>query len=740
MNLKELLNKYDKIEIPMLQRDYAQGRKSQISIANEFLDAIFAVLEGKRETLHIDFIYGYKENNKFLLIDGQQRITTLWLLHFYIYKKANITNCKCLEKFSYSVRKSSKKFCKNLLAEDFDLSLKPSVAITKKVGTFESLENLNNDPTIKAMLNMLDLIYERVKNKKDFEKLARNLDNITFDEFDMDMGTFKLGEELYVKMNARGKQLTRYENLKSFIEKGKVSKDKALLARIDNDWSDYFFDSSDIESFDTKGLNFLHYANLFFKLERGDNIDKDIIQNPNRPIDESYAPLQDVDNIKLLDKVIEMYVLYSSLPYTLLKMKDSKFFSGNSMSYVDICYFFATLFFVKNSSDLQNERSLKDYLKVCRNLIENHMLDDPGHTKYFFSLFQNLSQGWDNIYQFLCENPNILDERYDFEIRKARLIVDYRNGKTTDNWEVIFDKTSDDSVLAGRVDFLLDFSDEDFEYKSYDKNSDFYEKSKVRFLGGFKSKYTNPNFNKFNQYANLTMQIFDKHFLDNNLALFQGAFLSVGNYGFYETNYFYGNIPTAIYRDREAINWLLSGMKNVAKEPYFKTFLDSLLNSHQQDLVSSMKEIIDQCDFSTKEWWEQLLIKQEGLFEFLNEKRETFQRYRRIRFFSSENSKTNKVELLPATRSRTNVMDLLDYGFYLYCKDKEVPNLSDNYESEEEQYGNIYPLQSHFTINDKEVLCDSVNSKIVFDKRDFLIDMRGDIFAEFDRIIDIILS
>lgn len=85
-------------------------------------------------------------------------------------------------------------------------------------------------------------------------------------------------------------------------------------------------------------------------------------------------------------------------------------------------------------------------------------------------------------------------------------------------------------------------------------------------------------------------------------------------------------------------------------------------------------------------------------------------------------------------------MDLLDYSFYLYCKDKEVPNLSDNYESEEEQYGNIYPLQSHFTINDKEVLCDSVNSKIVFDKRDFLIDMRGDIFAEFDRIIDIILS
>lgn len=43
MNLKELLKKY-RIEVPILQRDYAQGRKSQSKIANEFLSAIFNVL------------------------------------------------------------------------------------------------------------------------------------------------------------------------------------------------------------------------------------------------------------------------------------------------------------------------------------------------------------------------------------------------------------------------------------------------------------------------------------------------------------------------------------------------------------------------------------------------------------------------------------------------------------------------------------------------------------------------
>lgn len=88
INLKNFLDEYN-VEIPMLQRDYAQGRKSKESIAKDFLEKIFEVLKGKSENLHIDFIYGYSENNKFILVDGQQRITTLWLIHFIIYKMNN---------------------------------------------------------------------------------------------------------------------------------------------------------------------------------------------------------------------------------------------------------------------------------------------------------------------------------------------------------------------------------------------------------------------------------------------------------------------------------------------------------------------------------------------------------------------------------------------------------------------------------------------------------------------------
>ncbi|ELG7727778.1 DUF262 domain-containing protein, partial [Campylobacter upsaliensis] len=300
-NLKKLLEN-NKVEIPMLQRDYAQGRVSQNKVANEFLDSIFSVLSGKKQSLHIDFIYGYKENGKFLLIDGQQRITTLWLLHFYLYKNADSLEeiKELLKNFSYNTRKSSAKFCKNLLKEDFDIKKNPSDAIKAKGGEFEKEENLNNDPTIKAMLHMLDLIFERIKNVKDFKKLIANLDNITFDLFDM--GEFGLGEELYIKMNARGKQLSKYENLKSFIEKdSKISKEFKLLESIDTTWSDYFFDAKNIKDFDKRGNNFLHYATLFFILEEGKEMGND---KPDQPVNEFYSPLQNIDNIKLLDRVV----------------------------------------------------------------------------------------------------------------------------------------------------------------------------------------------------------------------------------------------------------------------------------------------------------------------------------------------------------------------------------------------------------------------------------------------------
>ncbi len=89
----ELCKSYNKIEVPIIQRDYAQGRntadvqKLRDRFVNDYL--IKSIL--RCENIELDFVYGsilteVKDNDKqkiFITLDGQQRLTTLFLLHFF---------------------------------------------------------------------------------------------------------------------------------------------------------------------------------------------------------------------------------------------------------------------------------------------------------------------------------------------------------------------------------------------------------------------------------------------------------------------------------------------------------------------------------------------------------------------------------------------------------------------------------------------------------------------------------
>ncbi|WP_213269324.1 hypothetical protein [Campylobacter vulpis] len=347
----------------------------------------------------------------------------------------------------------------------------------------------------------------------------------------------------------------------------------------------------------------------------------------------------------------------------------------------------------------------------------------------FFKLFKHLSQGHSDIYQFLRDKPtySFHSNIYRLETRKARLILDScQNGE---NWEEILNKTSEHRVLNGWVDFLLDFSDESFVEERYNQNSETLEK---------------PNLEKFKQYANVTMKLLNKEdFLNNHLTLFQRAFLCVGNFSFYSTNWFYGNSPTDIFRDREALNWLLKGNKNDLKYPYFKKFLDRLLEIEGENLADKMQSIIDEIDLTQKEWWEQLLIGEEEMFKYLNGGEKDFQKSRRIKYFDKNlNGITSnlkdiaKVILLPGQRHGPYATDLLGYGFYCYCKKKEMELSS--YESEEWRGEKI--VGSHFSLNDIKVSCDSIEQKIVFGDKEYKINLEkgNNIFVEFDRILSLI--
>ena len=105
-SFKSFLEQYHVI-IPMVQRDYAQGRKTDDvkRVRDRFLNAIKSYLvkaDEEDEVMKMDFIYGEKEQvwstkvanklEKIIItpLDGQQRLTTLYLLHWYAAKKCGV--------------------------------------------------------------------------------------------------------------------------------------------------------------------------------------------------------------------------------------------------------------------------------------------------------------------------------------------------------------------------------------------------------------------------------------------------------------------------------------------------------------------------------------------------------------------------------------------------------------------------------------------------------------------------
>lgn len=225
-----------RIEIPKIQRDFAYGRiddKNSRKREN-FLDSLLESVNGKPITL--DFVYGDVKDNILTPLDGQQRLTTLFLLYWYASKKENLAETDFLKRFSYETRPFARKFCNALTTKDFELEncIKLSEQIKDK--NWFPLE-WQHDATIASMLVMLDAIQNKFAN---VENLYAKLDKISFYFLPIeDMG---LTDELYIKMNSRGKPLTQFEHFKAEFEKQLKLADEELAKRIgskiDREWTD----------------------------------------------------------------------------------------------------------------------------------------------------------------------------------------------------------------------------------------------------------------------------------------------------------------------------------------------------------------------------------------------------------------------------------------------------------------------------------------------------------------------
>ena len=227
-----------KIVIPKIQRDFAYGRTDDKNSRKRenFLDSLLnAVIDNP---ITLDFVYGDIKDHVLTPLDGQQRLTTLYLLYWYASKKENIAveECGFLKNFTYETRPSARKFCEALTTKDFVFEQGKTLSeqITDK--NWFPLE-WQHDATIASMLVMLDTIQKKFAVVKN---LFAKLENISFYFLPIkDMG---LTDELYIKMNSRGKPLTQFEHFKAEFEKQLKMADEDLAKRIgtkiDREWTD----------------------------------------------------------------------------------------------------------------------------------------------------------------------------------------------------------------------------------------------------------------------------------------------------------------------------------------------------------------------------------------------------------------------------------------------------------------------------------------------------------------------
>lgn len=268
----------NKIEIPIIQRDYAQGRDDEKTkkIRNGFLSSIINALEKENSSLELDFVYGNVKNNILQPLDGQQRLTTLFLLHWVLALKTNNLhkNESTFLEFTYETRISSREFCNGLVKNWDDLG--EGETLSEKISDSKwFFLSWKKDPTIKAMLTMLDALDEILKDKKTdelnifWQKLTNENPVITFNFKELnDVG---LTDDLYIKMNARGKALTEFENFKAQFEK--------YIKESNPDKTDW-----EVEYKDKPTETFSHkidtiWTDLFWKYRGNDNlIDNEFIK------------------------------------------------------------------------------------------------------------------------------------------------------------------------------------------------------------------------------------------------------------------------------------------------------------------------------------------------------------------------------------------------------------------------------------------------------------------------------
>jgi len=481
----ELLSEYE-VCIPIIQRDYAQGRDNEKSneVRKNLIRDIKNCLDDTKQKIDFNFVYGTLSENKkvFYPVDGQQRLTTLYLLHWFLACNCeNVENFKSLNVFSYMTRNSATEFFRLLRDSSFELIelVRNSNKLKKEIENQSWFQaEWSHDPTVDGALTLIDDISKdndfRINAMRYYDRLKNSAIEFTHIIEQGDDAELKAAKS-YIRMNARGKSLEPFENLKAMLDSidddlGKCNEYTDIVSKYDREYIDTLYKQCNqvnllakTESINNKSFNLLkNIYNLNCHLTKKKSVygDANFI---NEVYEISQKSLQDEEKnffVKFLGMAVSVFDYFVSEPYD--ELICDIFEPKGDFNVYDNRRIIATVLYVyyQASSNICKE-NLEKYLYVLKNLSYESWSGD--YIKNISNFTKAVAE-YDDVFMFFS-SKDVVDiqnmmvenlEDIDVRIKEQKIKVDIIN-KEKVNWK-FFDEL-ESKTSERKIQYLLFITD-----------------------------------------------------------------------------------------------------------------------------------------------------------------------------------------------------------------------------------------------------------------------------------------
>ena len=694
------------IVIPRIQRDYVQGQNK--SIIKGFIEELRNSLINHKK-IDLNYIYGsFDKDSNFTAIDGQQRLTTLWLLYFYISARAGETLSVDL---IYQDREYAESFVKALKAnaqsihdyeensfKDFIENQLWFLLSWEENSFMDFIENQpwfllswKKDTSVVSMIETLSVINDSFRDGTDFSKLWDNIittgsDQITFSFKDVG----GLNDDVYIKMNSRGRPLSEFENLKSWMD-GKISecwkekpgKVQEWQQHMDNEWTDLFWNNRNQnqehpEEIDDEQLRLFY--NLMYLYWIKEHNDESLFDKADYEKIKFLLDIPDEDNKSVDAKVLERIKSKEHFALPLYVLEKSKFFDEKTFDFIFQCLnqfsekieelnktdlFFweqaesqkaTTIFYQMALSEESSEYKRLALTYAVSIFFQENTSTDNNFAKWLYHLRNIIINTDINVYNF----KKILDDIDALSSNcKKNDIDEFLQNVACNKFAGFNEKQIEEEKIKSRI---IISNDESLikEMKQLENHPFFVGQIKCifDFLG------ESPDIEKFTAYSKVMRKLFDSDGLAlNNNTSFRKALMSCTTEDWTFGNY-YTESDFNFMHGRQDKKAFLFGFEDKDKQHYnecIKVLIDWILSAGMEDadnndLEKYFNDMADKAHFDGNDW-RYYFCKYDQVWEYMEGSNCRF-----------ENN--NKVILLSKQRINGRHAELRSYCLYQdYTKD-----------------------------------------------------------------------